>query len=425
MNYFDVSIKILYERIIYAMLGVCVALFVFYLWTENYNLCIPNLTFIILSICSLYLSKTGREHIAYHLTLIIALLVNVILFFLFHSQFYSIILMGSSMTIYTLVFIPKLKYQRIYLFFIMVVEFLLFHQAMDQQGIQLTSLFWPEYFTGIFHIGIVYIIGYYFINNLKLAHTELDQISVSLEKKNKNITAQKEELQKYVESNSKLENFAFLASHELKSPLRSIKSFIDLIRIKKDTLSPDQVSDYLDIVSSNSEKMSLLIDALQDLGSVAQKQLDIEEVEVRPLIESIVAERILDDVTAEVSLQLNTDYLWGDIGLLTRLFSNLLGNAIKFRHKGIPPKVKIECEEHRGKFVFRISDNGIGISSEKRQEVFELFNRQNTYQEYQGMGIGLALSKKIVDMHNGTISIKDSTLGGVTFEVRLPIRIRD
>ena len=212
-----------------------------------------------------------------------------------------------------------------------------------------------------------------------------------------------------------------MASHELKSPMRIIKSFVDLISKRRKDLSEEQIEDYLSMISTNSEKMSNLVDALHDLGSVSQLELKKELIDLKPFIGSIIADETQDYKRSEVSEDYQIEQVFGDPDLLMRLFSNLVSNALKFSSSDSDPVVHLKCFERRGYFCFRISDNGIGIAEDKRTVVFELFNRQTNYSDYKGLGIGLALSKKIVDMHAGTIHILDSDLGGVCFEVRLPM----
>jgi signal transduction histidine kinase len=203
--------------------------------------------------------------------------------------------------------------------------------------------------------------------------------------------------------------------------MRIIKSFVDLISKRRKDLSEEQIEDYLNMISTNSEKMSNLVDALHDLGSVSQGDLKKENILLKPFIESIKAEESQSYRDSHISIEYHIDRVFGDPDLLRRLFSNLLSNALKFSSAESTAIVDIQCFERRGYFCFRISDNGIGIAEEKRTEVFELFNRQTNYSDYKGLGIGLALSKKIVDMHASTIHILDIDLGGVCFEVRLPL----
>ena len=203
--------------------------------------------------------------------------------------------------------------------------------------------------------------------------------------------------------------------------MRIIKFFADLISQRGDDLSLEQIKDYLKMISTNSERMSNLVDSLHDLSSVSQSNLNKVLFKIEPFIESTLSEEVRQNDETKISLQFDIERVYGDAELLRRLFSNLISNALKFSASEPNPVVKIHCFDRRTYFCFRISDNGIGIADNKREEVFELFNRQTNYSDYKGLGIGLALSKKIVDMHSGTIHILNSDLGGVCVEVRLPL----
>ncbi len=421
MNSFETSVKLLYQRLMISVIGVCIVLSLYYLFYGKIDQMLPNVLLLFVGATSYALAKTGREKIAYHFTLLAVIFLNIAFFFTVRSQFYSIIMMGCSLTIYSLVFFTEQRVQFIYVVIIILLELLLFHQAMAEDGLNLSDNFWPEYIAGVFHVSVVYLFGYYFMQRLRQSNLEIDRRTTEIVQQDHDLKEQEESLQRYIESNTSLENFTSLASHELKSPMRIIKSFVDLISKRRKDLSEEQIEDYLNMISTNSEKMSNLVDALHDLGSVSQRDLKKEHIQIKPFIESIKADETLAYIDADVSVDYDIDRVFGDPDLLRRLFSNLLSNALKFSSSDSTARVYIHCFERRGYFCFRISDNGIGIAQEKRTEVFELFNRQTNYSDYKGLGIGLALSKKIVDMHAGTIHILDSDLGGVCFEVRLPL----
>jgi len=292
---------------------------------------------------------------------------------------------------------------------------------MGEQGLNLSDKFLPEYLSGVFHVLVIYIVGYYFMEYIRQSSEKIEIAQHAIAQQDDDLRKQEQRLQRYIESNMNLENFTSLASHELKSPMRIIKSFVDLISKRRKDLSEEQVEDYLNMISTNSEKMSNLVDALHDLGSVSQHALQKQQIELKPFIDSILKEEHQNNPEADITMANEIDGVFGDADLLRRLFSNLVSNALKFSVPDTSTIVQIHCFERRGLFCFQISDNGIGIADDKRNEVFELFNRQTNYSDYKGLGIGLALSKKIVDLHGGTIHILDTNLGGVCFEVRLPL----
>ncbi len=186
--------------------------------------------------------------------------------------------------------------------------------------------------------------------------------------------------------------------------MRIMKSFVNLIFKQRKELSEDQIEDYLNMISINSEKMSNLVDALDDLSSVSQQDPIKEMISLNPLIESRKAEESQTYIGSTISIDYDIDRVFGELDLLRRLFSNLLSNALMFSSRDSKALIHIRCFERRGCFCYRISYNGIGINPDKRNEVFELFNRHTNYVDYKGLGIGSALSKKIVEMHAGNHS---------------------
>jgi len=419
MNSYQSSTKLLFERILKGVVLLCIFLIAYYFVIGNIELSGINLIFLAVSGSSLLLSKSGRENIAVHLSLNLYILSYALLYIVFDPRLYSVVMIGCSLMIFVLTFFDSKSVHRFYLFVIVLLQGIMMHCAMDETGFSFSPEFWPEYFISLFHVLIVFLLGKFFFNRLRKANLKLDEKEKDLSQKDEDLKVQHSELLKYIESNKELENFAYLASHELKAPLRNIKGFVDLVSKSRAKLNDEQMGEYLEVVSDNSSKMSDLIDALHELGSVEQTEIKKTEIPIKTLIDQVIAERSPDAPDAIIECNIDTENVFGDRTMLHRLFSNLIGNAIKFIPSNKLPHIQIECYQKSAFFYFRISDNGIGIPKEKRKEVFELFNRQ-VGSDIEGMGIGLSLSKKIVDLHHGTIGIFDSKLGGACFEIRIP-----
>lgn len=223
-------------------------------------------------------------------------------------------------------------------------------------------------------------------------------------------------------SNAELEQFAYVASHDLQAPLRSISSFSQLLaRNERDNLSEDG-QEFLGLINESVVQMRQLI---QDLLAFSRVQRDeIPDTPV-PLAEVLADVRsrlraAVDEDGAQIEVS-DMPTVIGHSGQLTQLFQNLVGNGLKFCRDGVAPIVKVTAKCSGGKAIIRVEDNGIGIAPEHHQRVFEMFKRLHTQEEYEGTGIGLALCRKIVDRHNGDMDLESVPGEGTTFILTLPL----
>lgn len=223
-------------------------------------------------------------------------------------------------------------------------------------------------------------------------------------------------------SNAELEQFAYVASHDLQAPLRSISSFSQLLaRNERENLS-DEGKEFLDLISESVGQMRNLI-----LDLLAFSRVQREEVTDTPVPLSGVLEEVrsrLRAVVEEDGAQIivgEMPTVAGHSGQLTQLFQNLVGNGLKFSRDGETPTVEVSAKRSGSKAVIRVQDNGIGIAPEHHQRVFDMFKRLHTQEEYEGTGIGLALCRKIVDRHNGDLTLESTVGVGTTFVVTLPL----
>jgi signal transduction histidine kinase len=258
------------------------------------------------------------------------------------------------------------------------------------------------------------------------ASTELEHLNIeqTLKEKAKTIEAQLKELnqknqklEKYIESNLQLENFAYIASHDLKAPIRTIISFSQLLeRNLKNKLDEDG-KEYLDFVISASRNMRDLIDDL-----LAYSKINNEPIHK----DTFLVQDILSAIKTEIQTTINeknTLINWGDCSIeidadmikLKQVFQNLIMNAIKFQKPDIQPIINIGCKATTTHWQFYIKDNGIGIKASYFERIFNLFQKLHQKSEYEGTGLGLAICKKIVTQHGGKIWVESTFQEGTTF----------
>lgn len=222
------------------------------------------------------------------------------------------------------------------------------------------------------------------------------------------------------ESNERLKRFAYIASHDLQEPLRMISSFLQLLEDRYGDDLDEEAREYIDFAVDGSDRMREMVD-----GLLTYSRIDTNDAEFRP----VDCTDVLDDVVSDLQLQIEerdativADELptvVGDAAQLEQVFHNLVANAIKYTDD-TPPRIEIEAQRQGDRCVFSVADDGIGIDPAYRDQIFEVFNRLHSNDEYQGTGIGLALCRKIVDHHGGDIWVDSEPGDGTTFYFTLP-----
>jgi signal transduction histidine kinase len=235
---------------------------------------------------------------------------------------------------------------------------------------------------------------------------------------NRRLDAQTGELRR---SNADLEQFAYVASHDLQEPLRKVSSFCELLAKRYGGQLDERADQYIHFAVDGARRMSVLINDLLAFSRVGRStkavwaQLDCETVLARAL-------RDLDELITRTGARITHDPLptvLGEAALLTTVFQNLIGNAIKFRGED-PPRVHIGVQRTGGCWTFRVSDNGIGVDPAYAEKIFAIFQRLHSRDGYPGTGIGLALCRKIVEYHRGRIWLDPDTTSGSAFCFTLP-----
>lgn len=251
------------------------------------------------------------------------------------------------------------------------------------------------------------------------------KLKFELEKKQKEseqMRRRNEEIELYNEklrqSNDELNQFAYVASHDLKEPLRMVSNYIQLLEKSLTGKLDDDQGAYVRYVNEGAKRMYKLIDSLL-VFSRATMDPELRLVNLNDVIDEV--ERVIES-TSTKPVNISTDELpsiLGDHSQMVQLFQNLISNAVKYNDKAeIEIKISYEPEPRGHRFI--VEDNGIGIAPQYREKVFEIFKRLHNRESYSGTGIGLSICKKIVHRLNGKIWIEDSQLGGVAFVFTIP-----
>jgi len=217
-------------------------------------------------------------------------------------------------------------------------------------------------------------------------------------------------------ANQELEQFTSIVSHDLQEPIRTIKSFLQLIQIKLDQQQYDNLGTYIQKSINASNRMRELIQNLLHYSQLSKGEIVEELVDVNELINQALQnlKSSVEASNAEIQVDNQVDVVRGDRVQLVQLIQNLVSNALKFTTAN-KPVIKIRCALEDGHLKCSIADNGIGIEKEDLNKVFEIFRRLHTKKDYPGTGIGLAICKKIVDRHAGRIWPESKPGKGTTF----------
>jgi len=230
-----------------------------------------------------------------------------------------------------------------------------------------------------------------------------------------------EELKKYIESNLQLENFAYIASHDLKAPIRSVVSFAQLLRENIAKQIDEKNLSFLDIIITSSTNMQVLIDDLLAFSKINTQPVEFEKVNVNKLIKYLLLEisSTVKEVNASIKLDDLPTEVIADKTRIRQVFQNLVTNAIKFCKQGATPEIAIAYSQDATYHIFSVSDSGIGIEPQYLDEIFIMFKKLHSENKFKGTGIGLSICRKIVEQHNGSIAVRSKLGEGSTFTFSL------
>ena len=259
---------------------------------------------------------------------------------------------------------------------------------------------------------------YQYESDHRLVERTLELSSAELNATNKLIEQQKIELQR---SNTELEHFAYIASHDLQEPLRTVQSYLQLLRRRYQPVLDLDAEEFIDFAIDGATRMRNLIEDLLTYARVASRARALQPAKL---------DDILDEVLHSLQVRLNEQHVVIERGplptvmvdrrQLAQLIQNLISNSMKFQAKGSKPIVQISAEQQNEHWLVRIRDNGIGLEPEYQEKIFVIFQRLHSREDYEGTGVGLAVCKKIVERHGGSIWVESRPSEGATFLFTLP-----
>jgi light-regulated signal transduction histidine kinase (bacteriophytochrome) len=251
----------------------------------------------------------------------------------------------------------------------------------------------------------------------------LEEAKKQLAEEIKRREAVEAQLTRYIQSNEDLVQFAHVASHDLREPLRKISSFST--QLQKNNLPEEQQQDYLKRVQSAAERMTLMIDNLLMYTKVGEQHNTQIEVDLTSVAQQVVEDidMLIKEKAGRVEVA-SLPTIRADRFQMYRLFQNLIVNGLKYHRQGVPPVVRVTTQEDEQNIHIRVQDNSVGIAEKDSERIFKIFERLHGRNDGGGSGLGLAICRKIVLYHGGTITVESTVGVGSVFILSFPHSIK-
>jgi signal transduction histidine kinase len=277
-------------------------------------------------------------------------------------------------------------------------------------AVSIGLLFWA------YHLIVLY------ANERKRAEQEAVRLNAELEQRVTERTAElREANENLIRSNADLERFAYVASHDLQEPLRMISAYVDLLARRYEGKLDKDADDYIRFAIEGASRMRLLISDLLSYSRTGMQTLHLAPTDLEKVLETVLDNlRILcEEARAEIVHE-PLPVVSGDQAGLMLVLQNLLSNAIKFRQPDLPPRVRVAAHRNGEEWRFVVEDNGIGFDGQYADRIFEIFQRLHSAGAYPGTGIGLAISKRVIEAHGGRMWAESAEGAGSKFWFSLP-----
>ncbi len=260
------------------------------------------------------------------------------------------------------------------------------------------------------------------LQKIKQQNIELSGINKELTHSKAIITEQNQTL---ASKNKELKNFAYVASHDLKAPARTIQSFASLLKKKIQKNPNTELLELVDYIEKGGKNMNELISDLLTYAKLEKDNLQFRTVAVSRLLEDVCLglQQQIQEKKAQIEVGNLPTHIYADKLKLKQVFQNLISNAIKFSNDNSKPHIHIFATETNEHFKFYIKDNGIGIAPEYHDQIFQMFRRLHAASEYEGTGIGLATCAKAIQLHQGNITVQSNEGQGSTFSFTISKRL--
>jgi signal transduction histidine kinase len=293
--------------------------------------------------------------------------------------------------------------------FIIYSEIFEIHQSIANQVIS-----WVAISTNLIFLSAVFsVLIPNLFKSLQNIINKQEQLQELLNEKNQEL---EKSLTLVKETNNDLEQFAYIASHDMQEPLRTITGFLYKIEERYNPLLDERGKKYMHIAVDGATRMKRIIQDLLEYSRTSRESLNIELIDVNEIVKDVVKlhQKIIEEKNATLTYR-NLPVINSAKAPVLQLFANLVNNALKYAKADIAPVIEISCSETKTHWHFSVKDNGIGIAPEFHNKLFILFQRLHNSDEYSGTGIGLAICKKIAYRLGGDIKIESKENNGATF----------